>query len=177
MREPARARRPGFWGENKKRRDRAVTPFFAFCLFPVGGLVLILVLLDAVELQLFAAVGAVDGAEVQDVLVDGDGVAALGAGDLVEGGLVLVLAAAAAGAGLVILVLVLVVVKVLVVDELLDLGEIVADLVYGLAEVPGVFLEVLNVVGDVLEDVEDGGEDLALLAGVVIAEALGRPLT
>ena len=91
---------------------------------------LVLVLLDALELEGLAAVGALDGAEVQNVLVDGDGVLAGGAGDFVEDGLlavvlIVLVAAAAAAAAFVLVVLVILVVEV--VDDVLNIGEVVAD--------------------------------------------------
>lgn len=80
------------------------------------------VLFQAVELERLAAVGALYLAEVEHVLVDGDGVPAGRAGDLVKGGLPVGVAAAAAAVAFVVVILVVLVV-VLIIDYFFDIGR------------------------------------------------------
>ncbi|CAN4019840.1 peptide deformylase, partial [Dysosmobacter welbionis] len=105
-------------------------------------------------LQLLAAVGADDLAVLQDGLVEVDGLLAGGAGGGVA---VLVLLR------LLILVYILFVLVILAEDGVLHILQVIADSVQAVVQLLLVRLHIRDLQGDVVQHVDDGGKQLALL--------------
>ena len=149
-------------------------------------------ILDAVHIELehFAAIGAFDFAEREDVLIDGNGFFAGRAGHLIENRIAVMMTAAAAVVMVVVvtaaaiivlttaaaLVVVFIVIIVIVINYFLDVGEVVGDGVNFIGEVERVVFEIFNILRNGFENFNDGGKKLVLLVILIKTQTVCKTL-